>query len=822
LLPHPRLHPQDQFNESVIGTGFWWLHEAIHAPVDVRLDAAGRIDNQIDTFSKTFLGLTVACARCHDHKFDAISTQDYYSLAGFLRSTRRQEALLDPGGRIHDAAVRIEQERSQVSQRLQQWVAANRTLTGETFGRYLLAIREVLFGTPGEGEPAPVAGHRRDVTAVAKQFGLPPEQLPKWVTAWSDPERTRPDHPLAIWAQAAGQAPDSFRTPAAWSAWREEWHRQRAACDARRNADRELVRFGKDPGSFSGWTATGEAFGRTPTGIAEWNRVASRPQFVEPGVAHSGQRTGEFLGVLRSPTFTIDSDNIYYRITGEGCEVRLIIDGYTMIEFHQLLFGGCKFPVKTDGQWTWHRQAGDLQMYRGHRAYIELVDHGGGWTALEQVVFSDSEHPPEEPPHAWSEQVAGDLTLDSPEKLAAEYGRYWESLQQRWTRGTPDAADVAVVNWLIRHELLGEGEASLKDFVAAARTRIEQWTKEAPAPLRVTAALDGTGEDERIFIRGNPRTLGPVAPRQLLTALVGPQPPVTDGSGRLTLARQIADPANPLTARVLVNRTWHHLFGVGLVPSTDNFGVLGETPTHPELLDYLAQQFVTEGWSLKRLIRSLVLSRTYQMSSAPRSEAEERDPRNRLWHRTNIRRLEGEAIRDAMLAVSGRLDPTPFGPSVPVHITPFMQGRGKPGQSGPLDGNGRRSLYLEVRRNFLSPMMLAFDTPIPFNTVGRRNQSNVPAQALILMNDPFVLEQAQRWSQRLLAGGGSWEERVQRAYREAFARPPTEAEQAAVREFFATHAGPLAIPPEQIEDDPRLWTDLCHVLFNVKEFVFLQ
>ena len=272
-----------------------------------------------------------------------------------------------------------------------------------------------------------------------------------------------------------------------------------------------------------------------------------------------------------------------------------------------------------------------------------------------------------------------------------------------------------------------------------------------PAPVRVTAAVDGTGGNERVSIRGNPRILGEEAPRQLLTALVGPQPPIQQGSGRLTLARQVADPANPLTARVLVNRVWHHLFGAGIVPAVDNFGVLGEPPTHPELLDYLAGQFVTEGWSIKRLVRSLVLSSTYQMSSAPQPAADEADPNNRLWHRTNIRRLEGEAIRDAILVVSGRLDGKLFGPGVPVHITPFMQGRGKPGDSGPLDGAGRRSLYTEVRRNFLPPMMLAFDTPIPFNTVGRRNTSNVPAQALILMNDPFVVEQAQLWGKQLLA-----------------------------------------------------------------------
>ena len=182
---------------------------------------------------------------------------------------------------------------------------------------------------------------------------------------------------------------------------------------------------------------------------------------------------------------------------------------------------------------------------------------------------------------------------------------------------------------------------------------------------------------------------------------------------------------------------WHHLFGRGIVATPDNFGVLGIPPTHPELLDYLAKEFVQEGWSLKRLIRHIVLTDTYAMSSTIRTEAQEIDPKNELLHTFRMKRLEGEAIRDAMLSVSGRLDSTMGGSSVPVHLTPFMQGRGRP-TSGPLDGSGRRSLYLATTRNFLAPFLLAFDTPIPFSTVGRRQVSNVPAQSLILMNDPFV------------------------------------------------------------------------------------
>jgi len=204
--------------------------------------------------------------------------------------------------------------------------------------------------------------------------------------------------------------------------------------------------------------------------------------------------------------------------------------------------------------------------------------------------------------------------------------------------------------------------------------------------------------------------------------------------------------------------------------------------------------------------------------------AERIDPKNKLLHRANVRRLEGEAIRDAILTASGRLNEKAQGPSVPVHLTPFMNGRGRPSESGPLDGNGRRSIYTEIRRNFLPPMMLAFDMPIPFNTVGRRNVSNVPAQALVLMNSPFVDQQAEVWAERTLREhpDRTVEERIDRLYRAALARPPSEDELAEARAFIERQGEMMGVPAEQRSSHPGLWADFCHVLFNVKEFIFLR
>ena len=278
--------------------------------------------------------------------------------------------------------------------------------------------------------------------------------------------------------------------------------------------------------------------------------------------------------------------------------------------------------------------------------------------------------------------------------------------------------------------VLGLGEGFLDEkFHNDYREAVSRIKRDSRTAM---AMLDGSAETEYVFLRGNHRNKGDETPRRFLEALGGlSRPSPLSGSGRLELSRQITDPKkNPFVARVLVNRLWHHLFGRGIVASTDDFGFLGQRPSHPELLAHLAIRLVANDWSVKKTIKEILLSRTYRMSSVAGGIAEETDPANLLLHRFNVRRLSAEAIRDSLLFLSGRLDRKPFGPSVPTYLTAFMQGRGRP-RGGPVDGSGRRSVYLSVRRNFLSPFMLAFDAPSPFNAVGRRTTSNVPSQALI-------------------------------------------------------------------------------------------
>ena len=529
---------------------------------------------------------------------------------------------------------------------------------------------------------------------------------------------------------------------------------------------------------------------------------------------HSGRVSGKLHGALRSPTFEITGPKLWYRLSGTGGRVRLIVDGFQLIR--NPIYGGLEFPPGSADP-NWHPQ--DLSKWVGHRAYIELIDDGDGYLALEQVAFAEQQ-PQLATPSALVLEMLDDASLLSPRALAVKYQQTIAHVVDEWLSGksleTGEAADrAALVAWALDQKLLdpqadATAQAEFQRMSTEYEPRQDALEAQLQPPRTVPAMADGTGENERVFIRGNHKTLGEEVPRRFLEVLGGDQyDPPTTGSGRLNLAEQMVSPDCPLVPRVIVNRLWHHHFGAGIVRSPDDFGVMGQPPTHPELLDYLAGELVANGWSLKHVHRLMVLSSAYRMSSQVRPDADEADPQNKLWHRRSVRRLEAESIRDAVLAVSGKLSDEMYGPGVMPHLTEFMVGRGRPNTSGPLDGDGRRSIYLTVRRNFLSPMFLAFDYPTPFTTIGKRGTSNVPAQALTMMNNPLVIEQAANWADRVLAAKeASPSQRIRTMYAQAFAREPDDAELESALEFVA-------------KNDRQSWTDLAHVLFNVKEFIYI-
>lgn len=808
LLSEPRRHPTEDFNESIVGTGFWFLNEDKHAPVDVRAEEAAKIDNRIDVFSRTFLGMTVACARCHDHKFDAISTADYYALAGFLQSSRRQTAWLDPGRRIQHQVKKLQAARDAAMALVQQRMASD--LTSSRLHADIQAAWTA--AESASAEPA---------TDGAAKVDADGQRQHNWNALLKQPATAAAQQPLSLLA-AVAQAPADTPIGDVVRSWQASMN---ALGDPGSEpvTDRSTVVFADlTNGLPAGWLTLGAAFQNDVVPDAaglqwgksnvEWN--------VGAGVS-SGQLARQLRGTLSSPTFELQHPEILVKVAGHATRVRLVIDGYQMNEFSELLFRGARQKIDTDGTFQWIRLAGDVHRYQGHKVWLEFLDEGDGWFAVQEVRFAKTPGAKPEPDtdvNLLNLALAGDAQLaacTSREQVAT----HW---QQAAAKHLPTATAAALLNAGLWTDLL-------QDSGWQAEVRKWQQLAEAiPAPIPVIAMTDGTPEDERVFIRGNHRNLGSPVPRNLLTALRSQNGSVSasvenlfdrsQGSGRLQLAEQLVADENPLTARVAVNRVWHHLFGAGLVTSTDNFGVLGRTPSHPELLDYLAHEFRTTGWSIKSLIRKLVLTNTYRASSQSSELAKQIDPTNQWLQHARVRRLQGEAVRDAILLVSGRLDRTLYGPSVPVHLTAFMQGRGRPGTNGPLDGNGRRSIYLSVNRNFLSPFMQAFDVPAPVTTTGRRTTSNVPAQALILLNNKFVNQQAALWAQRLLADPSQpVESIVDQAWYELLGRPAGAEERQLMLTFVAEQSA-----EGEAGLSVNVLTDLCHVLLNAKEFLFLK
>lgn len=828
LLPAPRRNAEEGYNESVLATGFWYMHQATHAPVDVKRDQADRIDNQLDVLSKTFLGMTVSCSRCHDHKFDAISSQDYYALAGHLYSARQAIAFLDPGQKIQSATFTHQALLRKQLNTVREILANTTTIDDQPIAPYLLAAAKVLFDPPKptdgvapvaqstSRDPRPETATGRPVEKVAAEMGLDPDRLARWAAALDEPGVSEAAHPLHTWRELSMEA-RRVNTRAFLERARV-LDANNAPTPSAGGAYTVFADF--DGGSFDGWFASGDAFGNAPTDAGAWHTRADEFAPVAAGVAHSGLVSGKLQGILRSPTFTIDCDFIHFRAAGQGARMRLVVDGYQLRFDNGLLFDDTLVEVgDTKGAFTWLTMGKQVGKYRGRQAYLEFIDEGDGYLAVDRVVFSTQPTPPTSGPVFHIDGlIPAELTHKSM-LLTALATRYEEAIHTAWRNramSLPALAADPVTDLLLRRGLWWrDADRSLRD---AMRTELAASAQAIRAPLKALAMENGTPQNAEFFIRGDHRNVAGEVPRGYLAALDTAQPTPT----RLDLADRITDPRNPLTARVYVNRVWHHLFGRGIVASVDNFGVLGQRPTHPALLDHLANWFMENGWSTKRLIKYLMETETYRMSSVPSSpETESADPADFYLHRMRVQRLEGEIIRDSLLALAGNLDATMYGPSVPAYVPPFEANRRSPA-SGPMDGNRRRTIYLEVRRNHLLPMAAAFDMPVPDTTIGGRTVSNLPAQALILMNDPFVVRQAEVWSERLLAvKPADFTSLADQLFEAALARAPRADEQAALSDFMHSQAVLYGIAPENAWQDARVLADLCHTVFMLKEFIYI-
>jgi hypothetical protein len=327
---------------------------------------------------------------------------------------------------------------------------------------------------------------------------------------------------------------------------------------------------------------------------------------------------------------------------------------------------------------------------------------------------------------------------------------------------------------------------------------------DAAKPLPFTHGLAETGSaDMKVFLRGNPAKLGDVAPRRFLKVLAGDEAtPFKQGSGRLELANAVAAKDNPLTARVMVNRVWQYHFGRPIVGTPSNFGQLGDRPTHPELLDYLAVRFQEAGWSIKTLHRDIMLSATYQLSSEQSDKNFNIDGDNRWFWRMNRRRLDVESWRDAMLAVSGKLDAKLGGPT-----TNLAAG-----------DNNRRTVYAKISRHDLNGLLRLFDFPDANITSERRNETTVPQQQLFVLNSPFVIETAKALAARVQKEAASNPDRVQRAFALAYGRPASSEE----LQIFTSFLQGKDTPAEATQIRLTRWERMAQILIGSNEFMYVD
>ena len=468
----------------------------------------------------------------------------------------------------------------------------------------------------------------------------------------------------------------------------------------------------------------------------------------------------------------------------------------------------------------WRGEEAHLEIATAGDLPVEAVDGKRSWFSIIAVDTGNGEPPTVGlPPASLFDLLPADDDIGNappPDSvvLAALYDRAVRPAIAAWRDGRATDRHVRLLDAMLAIDALPADVASVPE-AAAPVARYRELNGTIPPPVRSPGVVEGTAFDQPLFIRGSHKQPADPVPRRFLEA-IDPTPFAATESGRRELADRLVAANNPLTPRVFVNRAWHHLFGRGIVASVDNFGQMGDLPSHPELLDFLTSQFVAptgvdlpgppaKPWSLKSLVRLLATSRAFRLAVQPSESARRLDAANTLYSHARLRRLEGDSIRDALVAVSGRLDRRAFGPS----------------DSG---GTSRRSVYIGVIRNQPDPFLSAFDPPSTQSTQGRRDESHVPAQALVLMNSPFVKDLAAKRAEKLVAECRDLpaDRRIASLFVEMLGREPTVAEQTASRSWIDDLAIQHGITADRILEHTPLWADVVHALFNTEEFIHVD
>lgn len=828
LLPKPRWNDATQTNESVIGTGFYRFGEVNHDDcIGLRELGYDLLDNQIDTLSKAFQGTTIACARCHDHKLDAISMHDYYGLLGILRSSRLVSHTID----APTVNANLKQRLRELKIELRKELAEIWSDEAAQVGRYLLAAQA-----------------KKGATANATELaqGLDPARIDRWVAVLTA-DKLPLEHPLEPWRQLAATAPsDAVAFAMEWKKLTETYSREekeRAEFNATQFVSYADFRKAVTPDWQIG--GLGLADGPSPSGEFTLHHDGEvLVKTIQPAGCFTNTLSEKLNGTLRSPVLPLGKKKISFQVMGlRSSAVRLVSNNC------QLNYANYRALTSSELHWQSFSPPDDRDVLRTYAEVMTMFDNpkfpdqlsalGGdpgnyklpwdkaaenprSWFGITQVVLHDGA----ELPRAELTHMRPLLEGAGPASLADVANRYATTVQRvlrAWAESRTTDDDVRWLDLLLRRELLGN-RLNLSPRLQTLAEEYRRTEQELASPRVVPGIADsGSSIEQPVFIRGDCHRPGETVPRRFLEVLANSRDGyLGQGSGRLELADRIASPTNPLTARVLVNRVWHHLFGTGLVRTVDDFGHVGDLPSHSELLDHLATQFMRDGWSMKRLIRSIVLTRTFQQSSSQASaHAREIDPQNRLlWHYP-ARRMEAEAIRDSILSTSGRLDRALFGTSV----QPFRDQENADRRlfPGPLDGNGRRSVYIKNNLMEAPRFLEAFNFPGGKVTQGRRDSTNVPAQALALLNDPFVQEQADVWAARLIVNASdSVESRIESMFMSGLGRTPTSEERQRFTQAVMQFADLEHVPPADVLKNQLVWKDIAHAVFNLKEFIFIQ
>ncbi|MBI1830501.1 MAG: DUF1549 domain-containing protein [Planctomycetes bacterium] len=612
LLKNPRLgrragsvsdRSEDTFNESILGTAFWFLGEECHSPVDIRQDQADRFDNRIDVMTKTFLGLTVGCARCHDHKFDAISTKDYYALFGILESSNYRLARFDTIAHNRKIAEQIWELRKKSRDPLHHAVGNAAVPVIADSHLYLLTAA----GIEDHAKALDPQLLKRWQQALAKARKDDSSLLHAFALAAADRKRPIKDVLLPLVKKQGAGTLDlkgvdvivDYRKPAA-----SDWLPDDLTFGAGSVQPGDIV-FGSGP--------TRPIARIVEQAAAERDRAWDGMKLAAGTQNESGSLGGAVRSgrTLRTPEFTLKEGRAFALVKGSGMI-------YAGVGQHIMLAGPLhgslvqKFNTASKFQWV----AINLMPYKGQRTHLEFTPSDNSDFAIIAVV--QGVNPPSAVPQAGLKISDEFLAHKSLADLAQQqYSAHFSGIATILHAGFDDArvADQAEevaphVNWFVQNLdlFIVPDSAEEKALAKVAAPILEQHKKllaQIKLDSRLTPAMqDGSGTDEHVFVRGNPKMLGPLVPRRFLEAFAGTDPlKVKAGSGRLELAQQMTDPSiTPLITRVYVNRVWHHLFGRGIVGTVDNFGMLGEAPTHPELLDYLARGGGAGGGGGTRLV----------------------------------------------------------------------------------------------------------------------------------------------------------------------------------------------------------------------------